>query len=215
MDLYQDTFVAGATAPTIAFSGTNSAGNLFFWLIDDVAVTDAAQTISITSTAPTSAVVGDHYEVNASGGGSNNPVQLLIDHNSAAVCTIDDSGLVTFTGVGVCSLDATQAGRAPWLTAPTVGQTINVYKAPQFVAFTSVPAHAVAGNTYPLTATGGNSGNPIVFTAASASSSVCTVTSGGLLTALAAGRCVITAKQAGNSNYKAGTAKQSITVYRS
>jgi len=72
----------------------------------------------------------------------------------------------------------------------------------QTVTFTSAaPSEAVVGGaTYNVTATGGASGNPVVF--ASGSSSVCTV-SDSSVSFVGAGTCTVTANQAGNANYAA------------
>ena len=64
-----------------------------------------------------------------------------------------------------------------------------------------------------LSATGGGSGNPVVFSVASSSGpGVCTV-SGTSVTFTAAGSCVIDANQAGNAQYVAAPQVQrTITV---
>jgi hypothetical protein len=67
------------------------------------------QTITFTSSAPTSATVGGpayHVSVVASSGLA---VTLTIDASSRAVCTVSGSA-VTFIGVGTCSIDANQPG---------------------------------------------------------------------------------------------------------
>jgi hypothetical protein len=84
--------------------------------------------------------------------------------------------------------------------------------AAQAITFTSsVPTTAVVGGpTDTVAATGGGSGNPVVFS--SAATGVCTV-SGSTVRFVGAGTCVIHAAQAGNSNYAAApTATQSFAV---
>ena len=56
------------------------------------------------------------------------------------------------------------------------------------------------GGTFALTATGGGSGNPVVF--ASATASICTV-AGSTVTKVAVGTCNLTANQAGNATFSA------------
>ncbi|MFL5492832.1 MAG: LamG-like jellyroll fold domain-containing protein [Gemmatimonadales bacterium] len=69
----------------------------------------------------------------------------------------------------------------------------------QVVAFTSTPpSPAIMGQTYDVTASGGRSGNPIVFS--SLTPDVCTV-SGSTATLAGAGTCTIAADQAGNDTY--------------
>lgn len=76
----------------------------------------------------------------------------------------------------------------------------------QTIQFTSAaPAGPQGvGGTYAPTATGGNSGNPVVFTIDAASTSVCSLSAGVVtLTSAPNGRglCVINANQAGNAVY--------------
>ncbi|WP_312916536.1 Calx-beta domain-containing protein, partial [Stenotrophomonas sp.] len=68
--------------------------------------------------------------------------------------------------------------------------------------FTATPANPVfsVGGTFAVSATGGASGEPVVF--ASTTPSVCTV-SGSTVTMVNAGSCALTADQAGNANYSA------------
>lgn len=82
---------------------------------------------------------------------------------------------------------------------------------PQTITFTSTPpSPALVDGTYNVAATGGGSGNPVVFSSATAS--VCTV-SGSAVSLVGAGTCTINADQAGNSAYSAApTATQSFTV---
>ncbi len=83
------------------------------------------QTITITSTPPTSPVPGGRYEVVAVAG-SGLPVELSIDPATTGdSCTIAGS-TVSFLHVGTCIVDADQPGDATYLPAPRVQQTIAV-----------------------------------------------------------------------------------------
>src|ERR1700691_1271863 len=87
--------------------------------------------------------------------------------------------------------------------------------APQTITFPS-PGPGVVGQPATLTATGGGSGNPVVFSVdASSGAGVCSVsgTNGATVNYLAAGTCVIDANQAGGSGYAAAPqVQQTITV---
>jgi len=84
--------------------------------------------------------------------------------------------------------------------APQVQRTITVRKIPQSISFTAPSSGAVWSSTL-LSATGGGSGNPVVFSVDGASGAhVCHV-SGSTVTYTAAGTCVIDANQAGNDSY--------------
>ena len=90
------------------------------------------------------------------------------------------------------------------------GETVN--PAPQTVAFTSTPpTPAAVGGTSTPTATGGVSGNPIVFSIDSTSApSTCTI-AGSTVSFTGVGTCVIP-NQAGNADYSAGQAQQSVSI---
>jgi Spherulation-specific family 4 len=87
--------------------------------------------------------------------------------------------------------------------------------AAQTITFPS-PGPGVAGQSATLTATGGGSGNPVVFSVdASSGAGVCSVsgTNGATVNYLAAGTCVIDANQAAGNGYAAAPeVQQSITV---
>jgi hypothetical protein len=178
-----------------------------------------SQTITFTNTPPTAPVVGGSYTVTATGGGSGNPVTFSVDAASTSGCTVNSAtGLVSLNGpAGTCVIDANQAGNGQYAPAPQMQQTVSVGLAPQAIMFTSTPPSSpVAGDTYGVTATGGGSGNPVVFTIDASSTSGCTVDpSTNLVTFTApAGTCVIDANQAGNTSYlPAPQVQQSITVY--
>ena len=181
-----------------------------------------AQTITFTSTPPSSAAVGGPaYTVVATGGPSGNPVTFTIDPTSGSVCTISGP-TVSFTGAGTCTIDANQAGSSEYRRARLAQQSFAVGRGAQTITFTSTPPSSatVGGPTYNVTATGGPSGNPLTFTIDPTSGSVCTI-SGSTVSFIGAGRCTIDANQAGNANYEpapqaqqpfaAGTGAQTIT----
>ena len=110
------------------------------------------------------------------------------------------------TGVtaGTCSIAANQAGNANYTTAPQAVLTFSIVSPSspvvnQTISFGATPTVSVGGSGS-LTATGGASGNPVVFT--SATPGVCTV-SGNSVTGVTAGTCSIAANQLGNANYTA------------
>ena len=78
----------------------------------------------------------------------------------------------------------------------------------QSIIFTSTqPNPAVVGGTYTPTATGGASGNPVAFSVDPTAKGDCTI-SGGRVTFIAVGTCVIDANQAGSTSYAAATQVQ-------
>ena len=180
------------------------------------AVAKASQAIAFTSSPPSPAVFGGSYAPAATGGGSGNPVVFSVDSSSGAgVCSIS-SGTVSFTGAGTCVIDADQAGNADYDAAAQQQQSFTVVKASQAIAFTSSPpSPAVFGGSYAPAATGGGSGNPVVFSIDSSSGAgVCSISSG-TVSFTGAGTCVIDADQAGNADYDAAAQQQqSFTVVK-
>ncbi|MCU1655376.1 MAG: hypothetical protein JWO57_32, partial [Pseudonocardiales bacterium] len=82
---------------------------------------------------------------------------------------------------------------------------------PQTITFTTTPpTNAVVGGTYTVAATGGGSGQAVIFS--SGSPAICTVT-GTTVHFIAAGACVVNANQAGDANYNpASQIAQTITI---
>ncbi len=170
------------------------------------------QTISFSSSAPVGATVGGTYTPVATAT-SGLGVAVTVDAAASAVCTIS-GGVVTFTGAGTCVIDANQAGNATYAPAPQAQQSFGVGLTSQAIAFTSsAPAPAsIGGATYTPTASGGGSGNPVIFTIDPAASGVCAITAG-VVSFTGAGTCVIDANQAGNSAYSpAPQVQQSVAV---
>jgi hypothetical protein len=218
----QTTSAAGAaTSSTFTANGTNgtytitaSAGQLSATFVEN---NKGNQTISFTSTAPTTATVGGATYTPTASATSGLAVTITVDASSSSVCAINGSGVVSFTGAGTCKLDANQSGSAIWSAAPQVQQSITVAKANQTITFTSTAptAATVGGATYTAAATGGGSGNPVTFS--SGSTAVCTSggTNGSVFTFVASGTCVVNANQLGNANYNAATqTQQSFAVKR-
>ena len=167
---------------------------------------------SISFTAPGSGTAGGSATLSATGGGSGNPVVFSVDPASGpGVCTVSGA-TVSYTGAGNCVVDANQAGTGTYAAAPQVEQTITVNGIPQSISFTA-PSPGTAGGSATLSATGGGSGNPVVFSVDPASGpGVCTV-SGATVSYTGAGNCVVDANQAGTGTYAAAPqVQQTITV---
>lgn len=92
--------------------------------------------------------------------------------------------------------------------------TYTVAKRSQSIAFTSSPpSPAVFGGSYAPAASGGGSGNPVLFSVDSSSGAGACSFSSGTVSFTGAGTCVIDADQAGNADYDAAAQQQqSFTV---
>jgi hypothetical protein len=91
---------------------------------------------------------------------------------------------------------------------------VAVSKAEQSITFTSKPpASPALGETYAVSATGGDSGNAVRFSVGSATTNSACAVVGSTVTFRHAGTCVIAADQAGNDDYlAAATQTQSVGV---
>jgi hypothetical protein len=181
-----------------------------------VVVAQASQSINFSSTAPSNATVGGATYVAAASASSGLPVALTIDASATGVCSITSGGVVSFTGVGTCVIDADQSGGSNYTSAPQVQQSVVVAKVSQSISFSSTPPTETYGTTTPYTpaATGGASGNPVTFSIdATSSAGTCAINATtGLVSFTNAGTCVIDADQSGGSNYTAATQVQQRVV---
>jgi hypothetical protein len=162
-----------------------------------VDATKLSQSILITQHAPDTAQVGDHFTVAATGDASGNPVV----YGSSGDCT--NSGAdYTVTGAGTCTVTYDQAGDDNYKAAPELTDTVNSSKADQTIHVdTHAPSSAVYGTGFTVAATGGDSGEPIIYGSLGACTNVgadFTMTSGG-------GTCTVTYDQPGDANYNAAT----------
>ena len=83
----------------------------------------------------------------------------------------------------------------------TVSTTIDVAQAGQTIRFDSLPDRTYGDPSFMVTASGGDSGNPVTFSASGGCSS--TGTNGSTISITGAGSCTVTASQAGNLDYSA------------
>jgi serine/threonine-protein kinase len=202
--------VSGSTVTYTAIGScvidANQAGNAHYTDAPQVQRTVTVNGISqsISLSGPAVGYVGDTGSLSASGGGSGNPVELT----GGGGCTVSGTS-VTFTAPGSCVVVANQAGNARYADAPPVRRTIAIQKKPQAISFFA-PSKGATRSSALLSATGGASGNPVVFS--SATPGVCQV-SVSTVTYLARGTCVVDANQAGNGTYAAAPpVERTITV---
>ncbi len=200
--------VAGTTVTIVAAGNctieARQAGNTNF-----AAATPATQTITvnraaqvITGFVPVSPVVFGAAPVNltATGGASGNGIQFATS-SANTICTVAGNQ-VSFVGAGICNLTANQAVSTNYSAAPQVSASITINPATQVITGFA-PATPVVFGAVPvtLTATGGASGNAIVFATTSAAT-ICTV-AGNQVNFVGVGVCNLTANQAVSTNYSA------------
>ena len=130
--------------------------------------------------------------------------------STQAYCTVSGA-TVTLVNVGICTIQATQAGNTTWAAAPPVSQSFQVTQGSQTITFGALSNQVLGTPPFTVSATA-SSGLAVSFVSTPA---YCTV-SGSTVTLVAVGTCTIQAKQAGNTNWAAATpVSQSFHVQRS
>jgi sugar lactone lactonase YvrE len=170
--------------------------------------TVATEPQTITFTAPTSPVVYGVSPISlvATGGASGNAVTFSVVSGPGTV----SGAALTITGAGTVVVAANQAGNGNYSAAMQVTQSIVVNQFSQTITFTT-PTSPVTYGVSPITlvATGGASGNAVIYSVVSGPGTV----SGSTLTITGVGTVVVAANQAGNANYSAAMqVTQSIVV---
>jgi YVTN family beta-propeller protein len=195
----------GAHAITAAYAGdagNNSAsGNLSHTV-------NKAQPTLVLEASPSPSTWGQSVTLTATVTGGFNPTgTVTFSDGATTLCTVNAAPYTCVAPAlttGVHTLGATYAGDASngGATASAVNQTVG--KAVQAITgFTTTPATVVytPGGQFTVQATGGASGNPVIFT--SQTPAVCTVAPPNTVTMLGAGTCTIAANQAGDANHDA------------
>jgi hypothetical protein len=206
------TFQNAGTCTLDANQGGDANHNAATQVQQSFTVSLANQTITFTSTAPSNAFVGGPSYSPTASSTSNLPVTLWVDSSSSSVCSFS-GGNVTFQNAGTCVLDANDGGNSSYNAATQVQQSFTVNPASQTVSFTSVaPTNASVGGTVYGPNASATSGLAAAITVDPSATSVCAI-SGGNVSFLTAGTCVLDANQAGSPNYSAANqAQQSFLV---
>lgn len=171
-----------------------------------------AQTPLVISASSTSITYGATLATGSNGGDFSTGAISYQATPGTGSCTVDAAGVVTGTGVGTCSVQATKAGDANYLpgnASNTLSFTIT--PAPQApLMVTSTPPSLLVQQISTLSAQ--QSGNPATGVAYNAGPpAVCSV-SGSTLTANGTGQCTVTATKAGDTNHLDATGSVAVQV---
>jgi hypothetical protein len=175
-----------------------------------VAVGQASQSLSFTSTPPSSAFYqGPSYTVAADASSGLTPV-YSVDPAATSVCSVTGT-TVTFVGVGTCIVDANQAGDTDYLSATQVSQSFTVVQAtPTTPIISNLPGPAYFGGSFAATVSTTGDG---VRSVTSSTPSVCRA-SGLTVSYVGVGNCTLTAHVAVGTNYVAAVGSaQSFAVH--
>ena len=107
---------------------------------ESVIITKANQTITFTSTAPASPVVGGTYNATAT---ASSGLAVTFSSGSPSICTVSAGGAVSFVATGPCVVQANQAGNANYDPAPQVTQTVTIGKVTPAISTQASPGGLV------------------------------------------------------------------------
>ncbi len=165
----------------------------------------ASQVITVTTSAPGSAVFNTSFPVAATAPGG------LVAIAASGACVLSGSTVTMTSGTGYCTVTFNQGGNGDYLAAPQVTQTTTAQKASQTITVTQgAPATAPVNTSFPVAATA-SSGAAVKIDASGACSLKGSKT---VTTASTSGLCTVTFDQKGTGNYAAAPqVVQTTTVY--
>jgi len=179
--------------------------NIVQWVWQPAFNAQSANSITITSTAPSNATVGGNAYIPAatdSYGGSP-----IITSSTPSTCSITN-GVVEFLGVGGCQLVFTDSGNQSYAPASPLTQSFSIGAGVQG-AISLTTTTSTYGSSLTLGATGGSGTGAFSYTAVNGTATGCSV-SGGVLTSASSGTCTVTVTKAASGSY--GVASATSTV---
>jgi len=186
---------AGIAQLTATFVPTNTSVYANDFQTVQLTVNRATQVITFRQ--PASPVkYGDVPITLSASSTSGLPVTFSVLSGPASV----SGSTLTITGVGTVVVAANQPGDANYASASQGTRTVTVIQAAQAIKFTQ-PRSPVAYGATPimLSATGGASSNPVLFSVLSGPASI----DGDILTVTGVGTIAVAANEAGNADYEA------------
>ena len=174
----------------------------------------SSQTITFPAPSTQTWSSGGTFAVSATSS-SGLPVSFSINGATSSICSVSGTTVTMLTG-GTCTIIASQAGDDTYFAAVDESQSVTINTATQTVSFTYTGADPVPYGTSTFSvASMASATSGLTPTFTSSTTSVCTVTSGGMVTLVAQGTCTLDADQAGDARYSAAAAvSQSFAVTR-
>jgi hypothetical protein len=210
--------VSGNTVTLTGSNGTvtieaSQAGDGNYYTAPVVTQSFNVTTASVTKTNQTilfgalpDKTYGDAPFVLSATASSGLPVSYRVVSGPASVA----GNVVTLTGAGAITLEASQIGNDAYNPASPVLQSFNVAKAQQTISFASPGDKTFGDSPFALSATASSS-LPVDFSVIAGPASV----TGNIVSITGAGPIIIQASQAGNGNYQAATSLlQSFTSFK-
>lgn len=199
------TFTAAGTCDVQATKAGGGAYANVSTSVATITVARAPQTTSITSAVPTNPLPGGTYAVTSTAS-SGLATTLSVLAGLGTVCSISGSGAtatLTFLATGTCVVMASQPGNGNYLPAAIEDtQVIEVGALNQVIMFAALLNRNFGVAPFAVTATASSS---LSVTLSTSTPSVCSVSSGGVVTVLSIGECQLSAAQPGDAQYAAAT----------
>lgn len=169
-------------------------------------IAKASQTITFP-TLPTNLIYGDaDYPVTIT---ASSGLPVTYTSSNPKVITISPDGILHIVGAGTATITAKQPGNANWKAAPVVSKVVKIGKKSQTIDFPAFTSHVVGEANF---SPGATTNSNLIITYTSSNRSVATIVKG-KIHIVGKGSTVITAKQAGNTNWIAAPLiKQTLTV---
>jgi hypothetical protein len=166
------------------------------------AVTGTTQTI--TFTPPATHTAADAPFTVSPTASSSLPVTVV--SKTTGICTAGGTNghTITLIAHGTCTLVGQQSGGGGYQAAPSVQVSFAVTLATQTITFTPPATHSVGDAPFAVSPTASSS---LPVTVSSTTPGICTV-SGNVVTLVAGGHCMLTAKRAGTPKYLVAPAVQ-------
>jgi hypothetical protein len=194
------------TAAVIFSQAGNANYNAATLVEEDVTAQKANQVITVTQTAPASAVYGASFTVAAN---SSSGLPATIAATGAGTVSSGGTGSATVqmtSGTGTAAVTFSQSGNANYNPATVIEEDVTAQKANQVITVTqTAPASAAYGTSFTVAAIT-SSGLAVTITASGAGA----ISSGGsgsatVLMTSSTGTAAVTFSQAGNANYNSAT----------
>lgn len=199
------TFTAAGTCDVQATKAGGGAYANVSTSVATITVAPAPQTTSITSAVPTNPLPGETYAVTSTAS-SGLVTTLSVLAGLGTVCSISGPGAtatLTFLATGTCIVMARQPGNGNYLPAAIEDtQVIEVGALNQAITFAALVNRNFGVAPFAVTPTASSS---LPVTLATSTPSVCSVSSGGVVTVLSIGECQLSAAQPGDAQYAAAT----------
>ncbi len=195
--------------PIVVSTGTLAATNYSFRYINGtLTIQTATPTISIGN-LPASGVFGGGFTPTYLYSGTGSPIESVIS-TTPGVCSVS-GGLVSFVGVGPCTLTASATATTDYAAATGTPQTFSVSQATPTISIGNIPASAVYGGSFTPTYVYSGTGSP-TKSVASTTTTVCSV-SGSTVNFAGLGTCTLKASVTATTDDTAVTGNpQSFTV---